>query len=51
MLYSCRMIGIKTNIRTYTYQVFANFHGLNIPEDDTDYESFMTIFIDSLLVY
>ena len=36
MFYSCRMIRIKTNIRTYADQVFANFRGLNIPEDDTD---------------
>ena len=30
------MIRIKTNIRTYSDQVFANFRGLNIQEDDTD---------------
>ena len=42
---------IKTKIRTYGDKVYTNFHGLNVPEDDIEYESFTVISIDSLLVY
>ena len=31
---------IKTNTRTYGDKVYTNFHGLNVPEDDIEYESF-----------
>ena len=31
--------------------VYANFCGLNVPEDDIECESFTVISIDSLLVY
>ena len=42
---------IKTKIRTYGDKVGTNFRGLNVPEDDTEYESFTVISIDTLLVY
>ena len=42
---------IKTKIRTYGYKFHIDFHGLNIPEDDTECEFFTAISIDSLLVY
>ena len=42
---------IKRKIRTYGDKVYTNFRGLNVSEDDTDFESFTFIFIDSLLVY
>ena len=42
---------IKTKIITYDDKVYANFCGLNVPEDDTEDESFTFISIDSLLVY
>ena len=38
----------KTKIRTYGVKVYANFPGLNVPENDIERES---ISIDSLLVY
>ena len=41
---------VKTKIRIYGDKVYANFHGLNVPEDDTECESFTVISIDSLLV-
>ena len=44
-------IYIKTKIRTYGYNVYTNFRSLNVPEDDTECESFKVISIDSLLVY
>ena len=31
--------------------VYANFCGLNVPEDDIECESFTVISIDSILVY
>ena len=40
---------IKTKIRIYADEVYTNFHGLNILEDDI--ECFTIICIDSLLVY
>ena len=40
----------ETKIRTYGDKVYANFRGLNGPEDDIGCESFTVISIDSLLV-
>ena len=31
---------MKTKIRTYGYKVYTNFHGLNVPEDGAECESF-----------
>ena len=42
---------IKTEIITYANQVYTNFSGLNVPENDIECESFTVISIDSLLVY
>ena len=42
---------IKTKIITCDDKVYANFCGLNVPEDDIEDESFTFISIDSLLVY
>ena len=42
---------INTEIRTYGDKAYTNFHGLNVPEDDIECESFAVISIDSLLVY
>ena len=42
---------MKTKIRTFNDKVYTNFHGLNVPEDDTECESFTAISIDSLLVF
>ena len=42
---------IKTKIRTYGDKVYTNFHGLNVPEDDIECESFTVISIDFLPVY
>ena len=42
---------IETKIRTFGDKVYTNFHGLNVPEDDIECESFTIISIDSLLVY
>ena len=42
---------MKTNLRTYGNKVYTNFCGLNVPEDDTECESFTVISIDSLLAY
>ena len=42
---------IKTKIRTYGDKVYTNFRGLNVPEDDTECESFSVLFVDSLLVH
>ena len=36
---------------TYGNKVDSNFCGLNVPEDDIEYESFIFISIHSLLVY
>ena len=41
---------MKTKIRTYGDTGYTNFHGLNVPEDDIEKESFIVISIDSLLV-
>ena len=42
---------IKTKIRTYGDNVYTNFCGLNVPEDDIEYDSFTVISIDSVLLY
>ena len=42
---------IKTKIRTYDGKVYNDFHSLNMPEDDTEFESFTIISIDFLLVH
>ena len=42
---------MKTKIRTYSDKVNTKFHGLNVPEDDIECESFTVISVNSLLVY
>ena len=42
---------IKTKIRTYGNKVYTYFRGLNVPEDDIEFESFTIISIDFLFVY
>ena len=42
---------IKIKITAYSDKVYTNFCGLNVLEDDIECESFIVIFIDSLLVY
>ena len=42
---------IKTKIRTYGDKVYANFCGLNLPDDDIECKSFTVISVDSLRVY
>ena len=42
---------IKTKIRPFGDKVYINFHGLNVPEDNIECESFTVISIVSLLVY
>ena len=42
---------IKIKIRTYGDKVYTNFHDSNVPEDNTECESFTVISIDSLLVW
>ena len=41
---------IKTKIRKYSGKVYNDFRGLNMPDDDTKFESFTIISIDFLLV-
>ena len=41
----------ETKRRTYGDNVCTNFCGLNVREDDIEFESFTVISIDSLLVY
>ena len=43
-------IYITTKIRTYGDNIYTNFSGVDVPEDDIECESFMFISIDSLLV-
>ena len=47
----CGDTNIKTKIRTCDDEVYANFRGLNVLEDDIKFEYFAVISIDSLLVY
>ena len=42
---------IKTKIRTYSDKSFTIFRGLNVTEDDIEYQSFTVISIDFLLIY
>ena len=43
---------IKTKIRTHNSdKVYTNFHGLNVPEDHIECESFTVISIDYLLLH
>ena len=42
---------IKTKIGSFVDKAYTNFHGLNVPGDDTESKSFTVICIDSLLVY
>ena len=42
---------IKTKVGTYSYKVYTNFLGLNVPEKDIECQSFTVTSIDSLLVY
>ena len=42
---------IKTKTRTYSDEVYINFRGLNVLEDDIECESFAAISNDSLLIY
>ena len=42
---------IKTKIRKYSGKVYNDFRGLNMPDDDTKFESFTIISIDFLLVW
>ena len=48
-VYNDRYITIKK--KTYRDKVYIHFRGLNLPEDDIEYESFTVISIDPLLVY
>ena len=40
---------MKTKIRTFCDKVYTNFRGLNVPEDNTEF--FTVISMDPLLVY
>ena len=42
---------IKSEIRTCDNKVYNNFRGLNVSEEEIEYESLPVISIDSLLVY
>ena len=42
---------IKTKIRTYGNKVYTNFRGLNVPNDEIEFECFTVFSIDSLLAY
>ena len=42
---------IKGKIRAFGDEFYANFRGLNVPEEDIDCESFIVIYINFLLVY
>ena len=44
------IINLKTKIRTYNDKVYSNFHGLNMLEDDAEYESFAILSIDCILL-
>ena len=41
---------IKSKIRTYGDKGYTNFRGLNVPEDDIEWESFTVVSFHSLLV-
>ena len=42
---------IKTKIRAYGDKIYNNICGLDVPENDIEYEPFTVISIDPLLVY
>lgn len=42
---------VKSRIRTYGRKVYTNLRGLNVPLNGVEYEYFITIAIDFLLVY
>ena len=43
---------MKTEMRANDDKVYTNFlHGLNVPEDSVEFESFTIIFTDSSLAY
>ena len=42
---------IKTKLKAYSNKVYTNFHSLNVPEDDIEWESFTVASIHTFLVY
>ena len=42
---------IKPITRTYGYNIYTNFRGLDVPDDGAKCKSFKIISFDSLLVY
>ena len=42
---------IKSKTRTYGDKICTSFGGINVPEDDVEYESFTVSSIDSLFLY
>ena len=42
---------MKTKTRTHGDKVYNNFHDLNVPEDDIEWESFLAISIIFLPVF
>ena len=44
-------IYIKPKRKTYREKVYTTFCGLNVPEDDIEYESFAVFSTDSFLIY
>ena len=42
---------VKTKVRTWGDKVYANFRGINVPEDDRECDSITVISIDFLRVY
>ena len=42
---------MKSKIRTYGDKIYTNVRGLNVTEDDIEWESFIIISINSLLSY
>ena len=50
-LWDIKIRYMKTKIKTYDDKVYTNFLDLNVPENDIEYESFIVIYINYLLVY
>ena len=42
---------MESKIRTYGDKIYTNVRGLNVTEDDIEWESFTIISINSLLAY
>ena len=42
---------MKSKIRTYGDKIYTNVRGVNVTEDDIEWESFTIISINSLLAY